>query len=184
MAQASLCGEVMSARLAKRLSRRGRSVQRSCWIGFLWADGARCASHVVVFGLILVVAILLVVRNVFGLFFVGLTAALCLFIAARALWASQVFLFLQPTGLSVFSGGLSLYGCGEYQSGPMPSDVAKMSEALFAYCLGWFMRSGVGRHFVFGLRAPGLTRLINRVPHRLWVMCSLSIGPVGVRRHR
>ena len=129
-------------------------------LGFFFGRTERGArATLMVFGLILVVAILLVVRNIFGLFFVGLTAALCLFIAAKgALWASQVLLLFLASqlALSVFSRGDYLFtAVANTNQGPMPSDVAKMSEALFLPYWFWGGLCGlvsVGILFL-GLRA-------------------------------
>ena len=122
-------------------------------LGFFFGRTERGArATLMVFGLILVVAILLVVRNVFGLFFVGLTAALCLFIVAKGpLGIASFFVSVSQLALSVFSRGIISLWLWRIPIGPMPSDVAKMPEALFCPIGFGVMRSGVGRHFVFGI---------------------------------
>lgn len=96
-------------------------------------QGARVA--LAVFGVVLLVALILVVRSVFGVAFVAATVVLCLGIALRApAWVSQVavvFIAVQ-LALSVFSRGDYLFTQWAVTgSGRMPSDVQQMSEALF-----------------------------------------------------
>jgi len=85
-------------------------------------------------GVGLVLAELLVVRNVFGLFFVGALAAICIALAwkAPAEWAQIAVMFLSvQLGLSVFSRGDYLFtDVAMTSNGPMPSDVAHMASAL------------------------------------------------------
>lgn len=85
-------------------------------------------------GVALVLAELLVVRNLFGLFFVGVFAAICLLIAFRGgAQLAQLFLvFLSvQLALSVFSRGDYLFmRVAHTANGVMPSDVAQMSQAL------------------------------------------------------
>lgn len=105
-------------------------------VGFVIGRTPRAARiGLAVFGVVLAVSVLLVVRSVFGVVFVTVTAALCLGIAIKAKpWVSQVavvFLAVQ-LALSVFSRGDYLFTqWATTGSGRMPSDVQKMSEALF-----------------------------------------------------
>jgi len=98
------------------------------------------------FGIVMLIALLLVVRSVFGVVFVSVTAAVCLLIAFKARpWVSQVavvFLAVQ-LALSVFSRGDYLFTqWANTGSGRMPSDVQKMSEALFLPY--WFWGAACG----------------------------------------
>jgi hypothetical protein len=119
--------------------------------------GARRA--LVVFGIGLILADVLVVRNVFGLVFVAAVAALCLLIAAKGKpWASQLTLLFiaSQLALSVFSRGDYLFTATANTSrGPMPSDVAQMAENLFLPY--WFWGAVCGLFavavLVLGLRA-------------------------------
>lgn len=87
------------------------------------------------FGIILLLSILLVVRNWFGLLFVGALAVLCLFfsLGAAKKYAQELTAFLAvQLGLSVFSRSDYLFtDVAQTSMGAMPSDVALMSQALF-----------------------------------------------------
>ena len=100
---------------------------------FLFATRAR--GLFLLLGLSLVVADVMVVRNLFGLVFVGICASTFLFLAVKgSTFVQQVaayFLGIQMS-LSVFSRGDYLFT--EYANtsqGKMPSDVAHMAQALF-----------------------------------------------------
>ena len=86
------------------------------------------------FGVGLILAMVLVVRNGFGLMFVGLLAAACLAIAlwARAEISQLAIIFLGvQLALSVFSRGDYLFmQWAETGAGRMPSDTQQMAEAL------------------------------------------------------
>ncbi|MCB9526464.1 MAG: M50 family metallopeptidase [Myxococcales bacterium] len=87
------------------------------------------------FGGVLTLALILVVRNLFGVVFVAAVAAALLAIAFKAKpWVSQVtvvFVAVQ-LALSVFSRGDYLFtDVANTSAGPMPSDVAQMADALF-----------------------------------------------------
>lgn len=87
-----------------------------------------------VFGIGLVLAMVLVVRNGFGLFFCAVLAAICIGIAFRArAEISQlaiVFLGVQ-LALSVYSRGDYLFmQYAETAAGQMPSDTQQMADAL------------------------------------------------------
>lgn len=101
-------------------------------VGFVMArrPGTSRAMLGIVGGL-LVLAMLLVVRNLFGLVFVGLFAAILLIVAFRASAEVSQFglLFLSvQLALSVFSRGDYLFTA---TAGARPSDVANMADALF-----------------------------------------------------
>ena len=88
-----------------------------------------------VLGAFLVLALVLVVRNMFGVGFVLGAAAVCLLVAvkggARLSQGLLVFFGVQ-LALSVFSRGDYLFTPVAHTSaGDLPSDVAQMSEALF-----------------------------------------------------
>lgn len=95
----------------------------------------RARKGLVVVGAGLALALLLVVRGLFGMGFVAVTAALCLVIALRARpWVSQVtILFIAvQLALSVFSRGDYLFTDRAVTAeGVMASDVAQMAEALW-----------------------------------------------------
>ncbi len=114
-----LCGPAIVAALAFALGRSERHASRG----------------LAVVGALLALAVVLVVRNIFGVLFVGATAAACLIIAAKARpWASQVALVFVGVqlALSVFSRGDYLFTeFARTAQGKMPSDVAQMSNALF-----------------------------------------------------
>ncbi len=85
-------------------------------------------------GALLALACLLVVRNLFGLFFVGLCAAIALGLALkaspRAAQIALVFVGVQ-LALSVYSRGDYLFtDVAQTSAGPQPSDVAQMADAL------------------------------------------------------
>jgi hypothetical protein len=82
-------------------------------------------------GLLLVIAELLVVRNLFGFVFVGLVAAACLLVAWRgspaAAQLSVVFVAVQ-LALSVFSRADYLF---TRKAGAYPSDVERLAQLLW-----------------------------------------------------
>lgn len=105
-------------------------------VGFIVGRTPKAARiALAVFGVAMLLSLLLVVRGLFGMAFVAATAAICLLIALKARpWMSQiavVFLAVQ-LALSVFSRGDYLFTqWANTGSGRFPSDVQKMSEALF-----------------------------------------------------
>jgi len=104
-----------------------------------WARMARVA--LICIGAALVLALVLLIRNVFGLFFVGLIAGLCLWIgikgSLRAAQIAVVFVAVQ-LALSVFSRADYLFtDTANTANGPMPSDVAQISDALFGPYWMW-----------------------------------------------
>jgi hypothetical protein len=105
-------------------------------IGFVLARGPRRSRAALgVLSAALLLANLLVVRNLFGWFFVTSFAAILALVAWRARpWTSQlVLLFLSvQLSLSVFSRSDYLFTeTAETGAGAMPSDVANMADALF-----------------------------------------------------
>jgi hypothetical protein len=104
-----------------------------CFVLARRAKLARFTMGLVALGLIL--SMVLVVRNLFGLVFVGALAALFIALAAKAKpWVAQLsLLFLgSQLALSVFSRSDYLFtDVAEMSTGPMPSDVATMAEQLF-----------------------------------------------------
>jgi hypothetical protein len=114
-----LMGPAVAAALCFALGRTGRGA-RACLVGL---------------GILLVVAELVVVRNLFGFFFVGLIAAVCLLAGLRlspqrARWV-VVFVGVQ-LALSVFSRADYLFTQGAANpTGVFPSDVMQMQRVLF-----------------------------------------------------
>ena len=98
-------------------------------------DERRARFALGAFALMLVVAIVLVVRNGFGIAFVSATAAICFFVAVKGkpLLSHILLLFIaSQLALAVFSRSDYLFTKYAMTSaGQMPSDVQKMSEALF-----------------------------------------------------
>ncbi len=97
------------------------------------ASWARIALGAIAF--LLVLALVFVVRNVFGRAFIGAMAALAALIAwkggARLSQLALVFVGTE-LALSVYSRGDYLFTpVAETSAGTMPSDVAQMSQALF-----------------------------------------------------
>lgn len=103
---------------------------------FLSARRQRSAQFaLLVFGLLLLVAALLWVRNLFGGLYVGTAALLILLLALRggaaAAQTGAVFLAIQLS-LSVFSRSDYLFtAAAQTRGGALPSDVAQIAEALW-----------------------------------------------------
>ena len=92
-------------------------------------------------------ALALVVRNLFGVFFVvALAAVLLLIVKFGNAWLARfglVFLAVQ-LALSVFSRGDYLFtDVANTSAGPMPSDVAQMANALLLPYWFWGALCGV-----------------------------------------
>jgi hypothetical protein len=117
--------------------------------------GARRALLFCAFGLGL--TLLLVVRNLFGVLFVGMLLLFCLLVGLKAsddiAQLSLVFLALQ-LALSVFSRGDYLFTpTAQTAAGPMPSDVGQMANALL---LPFWFWGGVCGLFSVAVLAFGL----------------------------
>jgi hypothetical protein len=114
-----LVGPAVAAALCFTLARTGRGA-RAC----LWG-----------LGILLLVAELLVVRNLFGFFFVGAVLALCLLAASRltpeGAQLAVIFVGVQ-LALAVFSRADYLFTRGAVNpQGTFPSDVMQMERLLF-----------------------------------------------------
>ncbi len=113
------------------------------------------------FGIILILAILLVVRNLFGIAFVAGVSALCLFFslgAAKAYAQSLAAFFGVQLSLSVFSRSDYLFTDTAFTSaGPMPSDVAQIADALLLPY--WFFGALCGL-FSLAVLSYGLKRIL------------------------
>lgn len=100
----------------------------------------------IAFGAAMLLSCVLVVRGLFGWVFVGGVGALCLLIALRAsasVSQGLVALLASQLALSVFSRGDYLFmKVAQTGSGPAPSDVAQMSDALLLPY--WFWGSVCG----------------------------------------
>jgi hypothetical protein len=112
-----------------------------------------------ILGVALIVAEFMVVRNAFGWVFVGAVAGVCLFAAQQqqSIVApfTLVFIALQLT-LSVFSRGDYLFTpTAQTANGPMPSDVAAISDALFLPYWFWGGLCALisGLVLIFGLKS-------------------------------
>jgi len=129
VAGAGLIGPALAAFILLALGRKERRAGLA--LGFLG-------------GALLLIALLLV-RNAFGFWFVGLLGALLIVVATRAASISQtvVVLLAVQLGLSVFSRSDYLFTqTALTASGPMPSDVAVMSDALFLPYWFWGVACG------------------------------------------
>lgn len=108
---------------------------------------------------ILLLALLLVVRNFFGVFFVLFVLAICTLVAIKASpdVAQLLLVFLSvQLALSVFSRGDYLFmATAETAVGPMPSDVGQMANALFLPFWFWGFVCGLISVVVllYGLKA-------------------------------
>lgn len=105
-------------------------------LGFAFGHTARGANKcLLAFGTAMVLALVFVVRNVFGFIFVAAVAALCFAVALKASRevTQLVLIFLAvQLALSVFSRGDYLFTrTAETAQGSMPSDVGQMAQALW-----------------------------------------------------
>jgi len=106
----------------------------ACALFFMARTEKRARIALGVVAVLLLVALALVVRNLFGVFFVAsLAAVLLLIVKFGNAWAARfglVFLAVQ-LALSVFSRGDYLFtDVAKTSAGNMPSDVAQMADAL------------------------------------------------------
>jgi hypothetical protein len=113
-------------------------------------------------GVLLAVAVLLLIRNLFGVFFVGTLAGLCIFIgtkgSAEATQFTTVFLGVQMA-LSVFSRSDYLFtDVAQTQLGAQPSDVAHIATALFFPYWFWGLVCGA---FSLGVLWLGLKNFLG-----------------------
>ncbi|MCC7537984.1 MAG: M50 family metallopeptidase, partial [Deltaproteobacteria bacterium] len=139
MAAGGLCGPAVVAAFGFVLGRRQRTSRIT----------------LIVTGVLLVGLEIWVVRSAFGLFFIAVLAALCLGTGLRAPpWVSQLVLLLLSVqlALSVFSRGDYLFtDVARLASGPQPSDVSLMSDALFLPYWFWGIVCGAFSIVVLGI---------------------------------
>ncbi len=99
------------------------------------------------FAIVLVISILLVVRNLFGVFFVALIASIAFYFSlGRGKNYSQIVVafFATQLALSVFSRGDYLFtDVAQTSQGLMPSDVAQIASALFLPYWFWGLVCGL-----------------------------------------
>jgi hypothetical protein len=115
--------------------------------------------------IILVISILLVVRNLFGFFFVAIVAASAFYFSlGKGKIYSQIVLafFASQLALSVFSRSDYLFTSVAITStGTMPSDVAQMAEALFLPYWFWGFLCGM---FSIAMLSLGLQQVFKESP--------------------
>lgn len=116
---------------------------------FFWGVTSREKSRFLLlsFGIALLLSIMLVIRNVFGIFFVGCTVALCFYCAigdGKKYCQAVLAFFASQLALSVFSRSDYLFTDQAItNAGVMPSDVAVISQSLiFPYWM-WGALIGV-----------------------------------------
>jgi hypothetical protein len=111
------------------------------------------------FGIILAMSILLVVRNLFGAFFVSVMVALCFYFSfgSGKKYSKLVVTFLAiQLSLSVFSRSDYLFtDTAMTSAGPKPSDVAQIADALFLPYWFWGIVCGL---FSVGILIFGIRR--------------------------
>lgn len=117
------------------------------------------------FGIVLIISILLVVRNLFGVFFVGLIATVAFYFSlGRGKGSSQIVLafFATQLALSVFSRSDYLFTPTALTSaGAMPSDVAQIADALFLPYWFWGIVCGL---FSVAILAYGIRQVFKKAP--------------------
>ena len=132
----------------------------AAWMCFVLAKRARLSRlSMVVFGTLLIAAMVLVIRNAFGWVFVGSVAAVSMAIGLKAsretAQLSLVFVGTQ-LALSVFSRSDYLFtSVAQTANGPMPSDTQQIANALIGPYWLWGMVAGLISLSVlwFGLRS-------------------------------
>ena len=134
-------------RIARAMISAGGLVGPAIVGGAFFAFANKSSRMFVFLGIFLVLSDILVVRNVFGVGFVGCCALVSLWLGLRASTSTQqiasYFLGIQ-LALSVFSRGDYLFTeVAQTASGEMPSDVAHMSEALFLPYWVWGIVCGL-----------------------------------------
>jgi hypothetical protein len=137
-------------------------------LSFALARSERAAKVTfVVFAALLALALVLVVRSLFGLVFIGALAAACAAIGRRASpRAAQVALLFVAVqlALSVFSRGDYLFSeIAVTGAGVAPSDVSNMARALFLPYWFWGALCGL---FSVAVLAGGLFAFLRRRPPR------------------
>ena len=119
VAAGGLVGPAVVAGVGFAAGRTAKGSRRALWVGVV----------------LLALALLLVVRNVFGVVFVLVLGAVCLLVALRASQevAQLTLLFLAvQLALSVYSRSSYLFTpMAETATGAMPSDVAQIEAALW-----------------------------------------------------
>lgn len=114
------------------------------------------------FGIILAMSILLVVRNLFGVFFVALMAAISFYFSiGNGRTYAQIVLafFASQLALSVFSRSDYLFTeTAMTSAGAMPSDVAQIAEALMLPYWFWGALCGL---FSIAVLAFGIRRIFR-----------------------
>jgi hypothetical protein len=115
-----------------------------------------------VFGIVLVMSILFVVRNWFGIIFVAVVASSCFYfsLGAQKKYSQTVLAFFaSQLALSVFSRSDYLFTDKAITSaGLMPSDVAQIADALFLPYWFWGVVCGL---FSVGILVFGIKRIFN-----------------------
>jgi len=113
------------------------------WVG---QKGRMARTALMVFGGLLVLALVLVIRNVFGWFFVGSVAGICIWSGMKAQKDTCQVLVLfvgVQLALSVFSRSDYLFTSNAQTAiGNQPSDVAQMADALFLPYWFWGLLCG------------------------------------------
>lgn len=114
-------------------------------------------------GIVLIISIMLVVRNLFGVFFVAAIAALAFYFSlGKGKKYSQIVLafFASQLALSVFSRSDYLFTDVAITSeGVMPSDVAQIADALFLPYWFWGLLCGL---FSVAILVFGIKRVFNQ----------------------
>jgi hypothetical protein len=114
------------------------------------------------FGIILTLSILLVVRNLFGVFFVAFIVVVCFYFSfgGGQKYSKIVLSFLaMQLSLSVFSRSDYLFtNTAVTSAGAMPSDVAQIADALFLPYWFWGILCGL---FSIAVMAFGIRQLFK-----------------------
>lgn len=123
----------------------GPSIMAACLISFI-PSKKKSRGILGVLGLILCISLVLVVRNVFALIFIGILIFLCFFFAlgkGKNYAQSWVGFLAMQLALSVFSRSDYLFTkTAQTSLGPMPSDVEQIAQALFLPY--WFWGALIG----------------------------------------
>jgi len=132
-------------------------------LGFLGVKSEKSARFTLAsFGIILVLSIMLVVRNLFGVFFVAGLAACCFYFSlgsGKKYCQIVLAFFASQLALSVFSRSDYLFSSTAYTSaGPMPSDVAQIADALFLPYWFWGACCGL---FSLAILAFGMKKIFR-----------------------